>query len=74
MATPEQRKQECSRRLRTLVIMRESGARKWLIKAEQVALVCNSRGMKAPPLAGKKSDFAQGLYERHVLPVLGIEE
>jgi hypothetical protein len=53
--------------------LRENQAPRWVIKAEQVAMVLNRRGLKTGKI-GAFSKAQQALYDRHVIPLLGVEE
>jgi hypothetical protein len=61
----------CSKRLLRLVHLRSLNSPLWIIKTEQIALVLNSRGLKAPGLAGQyTSKLAEDLYVKYIIPLL----
>lgn len=65
MMTPQQKARQghARTRLRRLVRLRAVGASDWVIKDEQVRLICNRRGLR-----GQDNRLAEQLRERHVLP------
>jgi hypothetical protein len=46
-------------------------APRWVIKAEQVAMVLNRCGRKHYPIGKTPSNAQATLYERHVKPAMG---
>ena len=68
------RKDNVSVRLARLVRLREMKAPMWVIKAEQIALVLNSKGKRHVGIGKDGNEEQNRLYAKYVKPLIGEDE